>query len=175
MVAQVDTTSQMPTLALQGVVQVVTGPGRAFCASVMAQALRVAGQGTPVLLVQFLKGGIGQGPDQPMMLCQGLRWVRCNLGRCIDTPQLCAEEQQALLELWKYTRKAVHSGRFALVVLDELSLAVHFGLIPEAEVLELLTNRPSYVDVILTGPQMPTAVLDLADLITEERKPLRRA
>jgi cob(I)alamin adenosyltransferase len=177
MVAQVDATNPVsktaesgPTLALQGNLQVVTGPSRAFCAPVMAQALRVAGQGTPVLVIQFLKGGIQQGPDNPMFLCQGLRWVRADLNRCLDTPQLDAQEQQAMHELWKYARRTVQSGRFGLVVLDELSLAIHFGLIPESEVIALLIDRPSYMDIIVTGPQMPAALIELADQVTEQRR-----
>lgn len=177
MVAQIDATNQVqktvepgPSLALQGTLQVVTGPSRAFCAPVIAQALRVAGQGTPVLVIQFLKGGIGQGPDSPMYLCQGLRWVRANLNRCLDTPQLDIDEQKSLIELWKYTKQAVQSGRFGLVVLDELSLAIRYGLIPESEVLELLTSRPSYMDIIMTGPEMPVSVMQIADQVTEQRK-----
>ncbi|MBW4699203.1 MAG: P-loop NTPase family protein [Aphanocapsa lilacina HA4352-LM1] len=175
MVAQVDASNPTskavaPSLALQGTLQIFTGPDRAFSAGVIAHALRAAGQGVPVLVVQFLKGGIGQGPDSPMYLCQGLRWVRCNLHRCLDTPHLEIEEQKAMYELWKYTRRAVHSGRFGLVVLDELSLAIQFGLIPETEVVELLEQRPSYMDVILTGPEMPLALSAMADQVTELRK-----
>lgn len=175
MVAQVDSTNSMskaviPSLALQGTIQIVTGPDRRFNAAVIAQALRIAGQGTPALVVPFLKGGIGQGPDNPMYLCQGLRWVRCDVGRCLDTPHLEVEEQKAMHELWKYTRRAINSGRFGLVVLDELSLAIRFGLIPESEVVELLQQRPSYMDIILTGPEMPAALTLLADQVTELRK-----
>jgi cob(I)alamin adenosyltransferase len=61
-------------------------------------------------------------------------------------------------------------GKYDLVVLDELSLAIHFGLIPEEEVLDLLDNRPSHVDVILTGPNMPNTLLDQADQITQIRR-----
>lgn len=174
MVAQIDlagATVKVATLsALQGTVQIVTGARRGFYTSVMTQALRLAGQGTAVLVIQFLKGGIGQGPDKPMHLCQNLRWVRCDLGRCLDTPQLDLEEQRAMQDLWKYTKRSIQAGRFGLVVLDELSLAIQFGLIPEQEVVELLRERPSYMDIVLTGPEMPQAVRELADQVTELRK-----
>ena len=61
-------------------------------------------------------------------------------------------------------------GEYDLVVLDELSLAINFGLIAETEVLAFLKQRPSHVDVILTGPEMPQAILDVADQITELRR-----
>jgi cob(I)alamin adenosyltransferase len=56
------------------------------------------------------------------------------------------------------------------VVLDELSLAINFGLIPQDEVLAFLKERPRQVDIILTGPDMPQVLLDVADQITEIRQ-----
>lgn len=174
MVAQLETPTINSSCRLpytvEGLVQLFTCSHRNFFTSVMAQALRIAGQGTPVLVVQFLKGGIGQGHEHPVRLGQHLDWVRCNLPRCIDTPHLDEAETQSLLELWKYTQKVVFADQYSLVVLDELSLAINFGLIPEAEVLAFLEKRPNHVDIILTGPEMPRSLLDVADQITEIRR-----
>lgn len=160
---------QVPYM-VEGLVQVFTCPHRSFFTSVMAQALRIAGQGTKVLVVQFLKGGIGQGHDHPVQLGQHLDWLRCNLPRCINTTPSDADEIAAVQALWAYTRQVVAAGTYSLVVLDELSLAIQFGLIPEADVLDFIHQRPRQLDVILTGPEMPSAILDLADQITELRR-----
>ena len=56
------------------------------------------------------------------------------------------------------------------MVLDELSLAIHLGLIPEAEVIDLMQKRPRHVDMILTGPEMPQSLIDRADQVTELRR-----
>lgn len=155
---------------IEGLVQVFTASHRSFFTNVIAQALRIAGQGTPVLVIQFLKGGIGQGYEHPVRLGQHLDWIRCDLPRYIDTPELDESEHCALKQLWQYTQSVVLSGKYSLVVLDELSLAINFGLIPQDEVLAFLKKRPSHVDIILTGPQMPKAILDVADQITEIRR-----
>lgn len=155
---------------VEGLIQVFTASHRSFFTNVMAQALRLAGQGTPVLVVQFLKGGIGQGPERPTSLGQNLDWIRCDIPRCIDAPHLEASEQEAVLDLWRYTRKVVLQGRYSLVVLDELSLAINFDLIQEAEVVALLQERPRSVDMILTGPEMPPAILEMADQVTQLRR-----
>ncbi len=155
---------------IEGLVQVFTCCQRSFFTHVIAQALRIAGQGTPVLVVQFLKGGIGQGHLHPMQLGQNLDWIRCDLPRCIDTPQLDEVETKSLHQLWEYTQEMVLQGKYELVVLDELSLAIKFGLIPEIEVLEFLQKRPGHIDIILTGPEMPPAILEVADQITELRR-----
>lgn len=159
-----------PPYAVEGLVQVFTCSRRSFFTSVMAQAVRIAGQGTPVLIVQFLKGGISQGYEHPVKLGQHLDWIRCNLPRCIDTPHLDQAETCSLLELWQHTQKVVYEGKYSLVLLDELSLAINFGLIPLDEVTAFLKERPRHVDVILTGPDMPQELLEVADQITEVRR-----
>jgi cob(I)alamin adenosyltransferase len=80
------------------------------------------------------------------------------------------EESKSLMQLWQYTQDVVEEGKYSLVVLDELSLAIHFGLIPQDEVLAFLKRRPGHVDIILTGPEMPQVILDVADQITEIRR-----
>lgn len=174
MVAQLETSTlssehRFPH-TVEGLVQVFTSSHRSFFTNVMAQALVIASQGTPVLVVQFLKGGIHQGQDRPVKLVQQLDWIRCNFPRCINTPDLDEADMQSLHQLWNYTQQVVFEGKYSLVVLDELSLAIKFGLIPEAQVLAFLEKRPPHVDVILTGPEMPKAIVNLADQITEIRR-----
>ncbi len=174
MVAQLQTpklnlTHSLP-YTVEGLVQVFTAPHRCFFTSVMAQALRIAGQGNPVLAVQFLKGGINQGPQHPVRLGQNLDWVRCDLPRCIDKADLDELEVRSIEQLWHYVQNAVREGRYALIILDELSLAVNLGLIPEAELLALIDSKPHHLDIILTGPSMSPAILDVADQVTEIRR-----
>lgn len=161
-------TRQFPHL-VEGIIQVVTGPHRRFFTNVMSQSLQLAGQGTSVLIVQFLKGGIHQGPDHPTQLGQNLTWLRCNIARCITQDDLEPHECAALQDLWSHTQLLVNKGQYSLVVLDELSLAVHLGLIPLGEVVTLLEERPGHVDVTLSGPHMPAVIMDMADQVTELR------
>ncbi len=156
--------------AIEGTVQVFISQHRTFFTNVMVQAMRVAEQGVPVLVVQFLKGGIGQGPEHPAQMGQNLDWIRCGCCECISGPEVTAEARTALLALWQHTQAVVNEGKYGLIVLDELSLAIDFGLIKENEVLNLLKHRPAHVEVILTGPQMPDSLLVVADQITEFRR-----
>ena len=114
MVAQLQTPSlSVPSdlpYTVPGLVQVFTSGQRNFFTDVMAQALRIAGQGTPVLIVQFLKGGINQGYRQPIQLGQNLNWVRCDLPGCIDTPDIDERQKKSLLDLWHYTQKSANSS-----------------------------------------------------------------
>ena len=127
--------------SIEGTIQVFTSAHRNFFTNVMVQALRTAGQGTPVLVVQFLKGGIQQGPDHPVHLGQNLDWIRCGLAGCVHQ-EVDAATAEAVSGLWTYTQSLVMQRRYSLVVLDELSLAIKFGLIAESAVLKFLRDRP---------------------------------
>jgi cob(I)alamin adenosyltransferase len=154
-----------------GRLQVYTAPQRTFFAEVMALAMRTAGHGQRVLIVQLLKGGIRQGLEHPMRLVQHLEWIRCPIPRCIDTPDVQEEEAQAVQQLWQATQKLVLSGRYQLVVLDELILAVHLGLLGLIDVVSFLHQRPPNLDLIITGTTLPPEILALADQVTEVRRP----
>ncbi|MEN9218575.1 MAG: cob(I)yrinic acid a,c-diamide adenosyltransferase [Gloeomargarita sp. DG_2_bins_126] len=162
-----------PTLGLPriGRLQVYTAPQRTFFAEVMALAMRSAGHGQNVLIVQFLKGGIGQGPRHPVKLMQRLDWMRCPIPRCIDTPDVEEEEAQAVNQLWQTTQTLVLGGHYQLVVLDELILAIHLGLLGLIDVVSFLQQRPPMMDLIITGTTLPEEILVLADQITEWRRP----
>ncbi len=138
----------------------------------MVQAMRVAGQGNAVLIAQFLKGGIGQGIEHPMQFGQGLEWIRPDMQRCLKAADATTEEQAAIAHVWTYIETGVMQGRYSLVVLDELSLALQYGLLSEGAILNFLRERPSQVDVILTGPDMPKSLLAIADQVTEVRRHL---
>jgi cob(I)alamin adenosyltransferase len=166
-----DRTKAHPWLhAIEGTIQVFTSPHRSFFANVMVQAMRVAGQGHTVLITQFLKGGIRQGIGQPMQFGQGLEWLRPDMRRSIQADDATESEREAIAALWQHTEATAMQGRYSMVVLDELSLAMKFGLIAEADVLTFLRQRPPQVDVILTGPEMPESCLAIADQVTEFRR-----
>ena len=156
--------------AIEGTVQVFTSQHRTFFTNVMVQAMRVAEQGIPVLIIQFLKGGIDQGPENPMSMGQNLDWVRCGSPTCIKDPEVDDQTRAAVQALWVHAQLAVRGGVYGLIVLDELSLAIDFGLVLENEVLTLIKDRPAHVEVIFTGAQMPESLLDVADQVTQFRR-----
>lgn len=155
-----------------GLVQVFTYPDRLFPVDTIAQAMRVAGHGTPVLLVQFLKGGIKQGTAHPVSLVQHLTWVRGTLARTLDSAEdeLTEEEVTSIQALWEYVVEQIQGDRYDVVVLDELTGAVSLGAIEVEAVLEFLEKRPDHVDVIFNGPAMPEWLLAIADRVTEVRR-----
>jgi len=81
-----------------------------------------------------------------------------------------APEDLALArEALDLAKEAVRAGEHDLVILDEINVALAYGLIPLEEVLEMLKTRPGWVEVVLTGRHAPPELIELADLVTEMR------
>jgi len=156
---------------IKGNVQVFIAPHRNLYADIIAQALRVAGQGTQVLLVQLFQAGINQGLSNPRRLVENLEWLRCDAQRDLSNSEieLTDEEKTAVLELWDYAKMVIKSGSAGLVVLDEANLLVARSLIIEEELLNVLETRSPKVNIILTGIAMPDSIADYADQVTHRR------
>ena len=168
-------TKTAPTLALvtpvKGHVQVFIAPHRNLYADIIAQGLRVAGQGTQVLLAQFFQTGINQGLSNPRRLVENLEWLRCDAERDLSTDdiELTDPEKSAVLELWGYAKVTIKSAQAGLVILDEANLLVARSLITEDELLQVLEMRSPKVNIILTGAFMPERISDYADQVTHRR------
>jgi cob(I)alamin adenosyltransferase len=154
----------------EGLLQVHTAPFRGSFSGVFSQALRSAGLGSRVLISQFLKGGVDQGLESSVWLCGRLQWLRPAVTTCLAEPADAADQLAAVRDVWTFTREQMLAGQLDQLVLDELGLAVELGYLEESEVLAALEQRPSHLDVILTGPSMPGSLLAMADQVTQLRR-----
>jgi len=67
-------------------------------------------------------------------------------------------------------REALLSGEYQLVVMDEANVALRYGLLGLADILELLENKPDGVELVITGRGAPPELIEKADLVTEMRE-----
>ena len=168
-----DSRQLRPVTALaqaEGQLEVHTAPFRGSFDGVFSQALRTAGLGSRVLISQFLKGGVDQGPERSLWLCGRLQWMRPSVPACLSEPASGEQEQEAVEQIWAYSRRQLLEGSLGLLVLDELGLAIHLGYLALAEVEATLQQRPAHLDVILTGPSIPEGLLAMADQVTQLRR-----
>ena len=85
-------------------------------------------------------------------------------------PFVSDPDREAVEAVWASSRDQLLGGQIDQLVLDELGLAVDLGYLCAAEVTATLERRPSHVDVILTGPAMPAALMAMADQVTQLRR-----
>jgi cob(I)alamin adenosyltransferase len=135
-------------------------------AEIAAGALQLASHGESVLIVQFLRGGIAQGPKQPTQLVGCLKWMRPDIRRVINSPA-SDEEHVAIQELWQYIETS-HS-QFDFIVLDEVGLAISMDLLCEGQLLKFLQTKPKSLGVVMSGPDLPKAIEPLVNYWTTVR------
>jgi cob(I)alamin adenosyltransferase len=152
----------------RGYVQVYTGDGKGKTTAALGLALRASGHGMRTYIGQFMKGQhygeLDALRDHPCITIEqyGDPGFICREER---TPEHVARAHKGL----ERAREAMLSGEYDIVVLDEVNVAIWFGVLSVEEVLALLDQRPECVEVILTGRRAPRALIDRADLVTEMR------
>ena len=154
----------------QGLVQVYTGDGKGKTTAALGLALRAAGHGLRVVIVQFLKGWPGYGELKGIDALPSVTihpfgrpgWVHP------DRPE--SEDYERATKALAYAREVITSSKADIVVLDEINVALDYGLLDLTQVLALLDDKPQHVEVILTGRSAHAHVIDRADLVTEMHK-----
>ena len=80
------------------------------------------------------------------------------------------EEDKAMMRrAWAAASEKILSGRYDLIILDELNYVLGYGYIAVDEVVQVLRSRPPHVHVVLTGRNAPDEIMAMADGVTEMR------
>jgi len=153
----------------QGLIQVYTGEGKGKTTCALGLALRAAGQGFRVYIIQFMKGRKTGESTALARLAPEVTLRYFGRGNLVNLRSPAPEDLARVQQAWALARQVLAKGSHDLVILDEINLALTHKLIPLEEALEALRRRPPGVEVVLTGRQAPPELLELADLVTEMR------
>ncbi|MDD4734641.1 MAG: cob(I)yrinic acid a,c-diamide adenosyltransferase [Kiritimatiellae bacterium] len=152
-----------------GKIQVYTGSGKGKTTAAFGLALRALGHHRRVCIIQFLKGGGYTGET----IALRERFPECDLFQYGSEAREMTEAsaQRTFVEAaLAHAERALPSGRFDLIVLDEINVCLHERLMDTAQVLSLLERKAPHTEVILTGRHAPPELIARADLVTEMRK-----
>jgi cob(I)alamin adenosyltransferase len=150
---------------------VFTGDGKGKTTAALGQALRSVGDGKKVLMIQFIKGPWPSGEDESHKCLLPDFELRKRgkgfVGILNDTLPREEHERAALGALEELTREA-ESGRWNIIIADEINNALDLGLIKEDEVLRYIeVGREKKIDLIFTGRGAKQSIIGQADLVTE--------
>ncbi len=154
--------------AMNGLVHIYTGNGKGKTTSAIGLGIRAVGNGMKVLMVQFLKGRPSGEQTSLVKLKPNFELYK---NKQIDkfSWQLTLEETEELREstfhLFHYTIK--HSESVNMIILDEIMAAITTGLIDVKQVSDFIKNKPSHLEVVLTGRNAPDELIELADYVSE--------
>ena len=62
------------------------------------------------------------------------------------------------------------SRKYDLIILDEINVALHFGLLKVQDVVKLAIEKPENTELVFTGRRVPVQIIDIADLVTEMKE-----
>lgn len=154
----------------RGIVIVNTGDGKGKSTSAFGMAIRAAGHGYRVGLVQFVKGTWKTGEKEALkrfpeiehvVSGDGFTWNTQDRAQDIASARRGWEQGVAMIEAARQD-----PDRYHLVILDEINIALRYDYLPADEVAAVLRNKPLELSIMVTGRDAPQVVMDAADTVT---------
>lgn len=147
-----------------------TGNGKGKTTAALGIALRALGHGLKVHIIFFMKGEFPYGEQTSLTCLPGLSFERFGSLEFVDPLHVKEEEKAQARQALEASRRAVCSGQYDVVVLDEVLVASAWGLVAVEEVAQLVREKPEKLDLVLTGRYADTRLVELADLVTEMKE-----
>ncbi len=158
-----------------GLVSLYWGDGKGKTTAALGTALRALGHGYRVHLIQFFKGGSKSGFQEYGELIALRRFERFSYEQFGISDWIrgepTAEQKEVGRKALEASRRAISSGEYDLVILDEILYAASLGILATTDILELLEQKAPQTEIILTGSHKRLPELEaVADLVTEVKK-----
>ncbi|MCX7681832.1 MAG: cob(I)yrinic acid a,c-diamide adenosyltransferase [Anaerolineae bacterium] len=150
----------------KGYIQVYTGDGKGKTTAALGLALRAAGHELRTYIGQFMKGQ-DYGELHSLRNLPYITIEQYGQPGCVRREEVTQGHVTLARQGLERARRAMLSGQYDVVVLDEVNIAIWFGLLEVEEILEFLDQKPESVEVILTGRRAPRELIERADLVTE--------
>ena len=159
----------MPKLE-KGLIQVYTGNGKGKTSAAFGLALRAAGRGLKVYIIQFIKGGFDYGELYVVDKIPNITLRAFGRGRFITEKPPQKKDVELAEQALQLATDVVKNGEYDVVILDEINVALDLKLIDLNETLELIKNKPEHVELVLTGRNAPNQIVEAASLVSEVRE-----
>ncbi len=157
----------------KGLVIVYTGNGKGKTTAALGMALRAIGYDHKVCMLQFIKGSWHYGEiDSSKKLEPNFELIPVGKGfvGILDDNSPREEHEKYAAEAVKICREKIFSGKYDIVILDEVNYAINLDLIDVQEIIKIIKEKPSELDLVLTGRNVKDEIVELADLVTEMKE-----
>jgi cob(I)alamin adenosyltransferase len=146
---------------------VFTGKGKGKTTAALGLAFRAMGHEFKVCVIQFIKGSWKYGEltsakrFEDLMdfyvMGKGFTWQSENIEEDIKIAQ----------EAWIFAKEKINSGKYQMVILDELTYLIKYKMVSEDEIVNFLANRPENLHIVVTGRDASDKLIEIADLVTD--------
>jgi cob(I)alamin adenosyltransferase len=152
---------------VQGLVQIFTGDGKGKTSAALGSIIRALGHGLRVFVIFFMKGEYPYGERNILSTLPHVTVVSYGSLEFVDPANIKSDQISQAGQALTAAREAMLSGKYDLVILDEVLVAAAFKLVEVDEVARLIQDKPENVDLILTGRKADPKLVQMADLVTE--------
>ena len=152
---------------MKSLLMINTGNGKGKTTAALGLAFRALGHGQKVCIIQFIKGSWKYGELVSAELFKdnldfhvmgrGFTWKSDDIEKDIAVAR----------EAWDFAREVILSGKYNLVILDELTYLISYNMLKEEDVAAILKNRPEKMHVLVTGRNASQGLIDIADMVTK--------
>lgn len=155
-----------------GLIHIYCGDGKGKTTAAVGLAVRCAGRGNKVLLVQFLKSR-DSGELYSLAKLPDIEVMRGKESKKF-TFQMNEEEKHALLiehnKMFEQVLAKIKNGGYSLLILDEVIGALNAKVFEMPKLIEFLRHKPENLEVVLTGRNPAPELVEIADYVSEMRK-----
>lgn len=148
-------------------IQIYTGNGKGKTTAALGLALRAVGHGLKVIMIQFMKGKINYGELEAAKYLPNLVIEQYGRPDFVDPENPSEEDIRLARQAFTRAKEVMRKKGFDIVILDEINVAVAFGLIGVQEVIDLMKSKHRKKELVLTGRYMPEEFAEYADLISD--------
>jgi len=146
-------------------IQVYTGCGKGKTTAAIGLAVRASGYGKKIFIAQFMKGKY-YGEISALKKIKDITLVQCG-GRCFIKSRPKPKDIDIAQAAIKKVARSVREGKYDIIVMDEINVALHIGLVRINQVLEIMGLTPAKTELVLTGRYCPKEIINKADLVSE--------
>ena len=150
-------------------VVVNTGNGKGKSSAAFGMMIRAIGRDWNVAVVQFIKSGNWNTCEEKIARQLGVDWHAFGEGFTWDSDDLSNDRAHAAAG-WAKAVETMNAGKHQLVIFDELTYLSSFNWLDISEIVSAISNRPSHVNVIITGRDAAPELIEIADTVTEMRE-----
>jgi cob(I)alamin adenosyltransferase len=152
---------------MNGLLIIFTGDGKGKTSAALGMAVRALGHGFRVCMIQFVKGKWKTGEWSTLKQFGDYMEVHVKGRGFIYNPEDVARNSAAARKAWQFAREKLSSAEYRMVILDELTYLLKYGLIDRNEVCDCIRERPKDMHVVITGRDAPSCIIEMADMVTE--------
>jgi cob(I)alamin adenosyltransferase len=155
----------------KGFIQVYTGNGKGKTTAAIGQAVRAAGYGLKTYFVMFMKEFPYNEVKSLEKLKDFITIVQIGKDDFVFKKVPPSEEEKSKVKNALAEAKGkMLSGKYNLIILDEIFVSIYFGLVSKEEVISFIDTKLENVELIMTGRYCPQEIADKADLVTEMKE-----